>query len=182
MGFIKDNNFTGIEIELADLKPLLAEVRLEDEAAYRVENIANPDKFGTAGGYKVHIDMFKSDRLNERIKGFNDKGLAQNSKLDLSETEEENEEETSPKRKKAFKPIEISENGLELIEMIALDCSNTEGVFKSDAELKIDKNSFVIRDSVKTKDYWNGSIESKQNPLRMKIRNIAGDETIVILE
>jgi adenine-specific DNA-methyltransferase len=65
--------------------------------------------------------------------------------------------------------------------MIALDCSHTEGVFQSEVEIKIDKNSFVVRDNVKTKDYWDGSIESLQKPLRMKIRNIAGDETVMVL-
>ena len=63
--------------------------------------------------------------------------------------------------------------------MIALDCSNTEGVFKSDVELKIDKNSFVILNGVKSKTHWNGSILSKDKPLRMKIRNIVGDESVV---
>jgi adenine-specific DNA-methyltransferase len=174
LGYIKDNNLTGIEIELADLKPLLAEVRLEDEAVCRVEN--------TEGGYKITIDMFKSDRLNDRIKAFNDKGLAQNSKLDLTDADEDNEtEEATPKRKKAFKPIEISDNGLELIEMIALDCSNTEGVFQSEVELKIDKNSLVILNGIKTKTNWDGTLSSAKKPLRMKIRNIAGDESVIIL-
>ena len=184
LGYIKDNNLTGIEIELADLKPLLAEVRLEDDAVCRVEgsntvDAGNPDASGK--GYKVWIDMFKSDRLNERIKAFNDKGLAQNSKLDLTETDEDNEEEAKPKGKKAFKPIEISDNGLELIEMMALDCTNTQGVFTSDVELKIDKNSFVILNGVKSKTYWDGSLASDKKPLRLKIRNIAGDETILDL-
>ena len=174
LGYIKDNNLTGIEIELADLKPLLAEVRLEDEAICRVEG-------SDTEGYKVWLDMFKSDRLNERIKAFNDKGLAQNSKLDLTETDEANEEETKPKSKKAFKSIAISDNGLELIEMMALDCSNTEGVFTSDVELKIDKNSFVILNGVKSKTYWEGSLASAKKPMRLKIRNIAGDETIINL-
>lgn len=178
-GFIKDNNLTGIEIEIADLKPLLAEVRLEDDVVYRVEG-------ADTEGYKMTIDMFKSDRLNERVKAFNDKGKAQNTKLDLKEVsdeaiEAEETEEPNAKRKKAFKPIEISDNGLELIEMIALDCSNTEGVFKSDVELKIDKNSFVILNGVKSKTYWDGSILSKDKPLRMKIRNIAGDESLVVV-
>ncbi len=172
--FIKDNNLTGIEIELADLKPLLAEVRLEDEAVYTLQN--------TEGGYKLTLEMFKSDRLNERIKQYNDKGMAQNIKLDFNDDNDSNEEtESDNKRKKKFKPIEISENGLELIELIALDCTNLEGVFNSDVELKLDKNSFVVLNGVKSKTYWDGTLSSDKKPLRMKIRNIAGDESVIKL-
>ena len=175
LGYIKDNNMTGIEIELADLKPLLAEVHLEDDILYRLEG-------SDTEGYKVWIDMFKSDRLNERIKGYNEKGTLQNSKLDLKDVESETEDEsTDSKSKKAFKPITISDNGLELIELLSLDCTQTEGAYQSDVEIKIDKNSFVIRDGVKSKDYWDGSISSDRRPLRLKIRNIAGDETVVHL-
>jgi adenine-specific DNA-methyltransferase len=75
--------------------------------------------------------------------------------------------------------LEISENGLELIELISFDCTNKEGVWKSDVELKIDKNSFVILNGDKTKEFWNGKVLSKKKPLRMKVRNIAGDESMI---
>jgi len=85
-------------------------------------------------------------------------------------------------KKKPFTPIEISPNGLELIELISLDCNNKEGAWKSDTELKIDKNGYVILDGEKTKQFWNAKIISGKNPLRMKIRNIAGDESIFKIE
>src|SRR5665811_53261 len=84
----------------------------------------------------------------------------------------------SIKRGKKFNPINISEEGLELIELIALDCENTEGQWHSTTEIKIDKLGYVIKDGTKTKAFWNGKITSNKKPLRIKIRNISGDETI----
>jgi adenine-specific DNA-methyltransferase len=86
------------------------------------------------------------------------------------------------KKKKPFTPIEISKNGLELIELVSLDCTNVVGVWKSDTELKIDKNGHVILNGQKTKEFWNGKIVSAKKPLRMKVRNIAGDESVIKLE
>ena len=84
--------------------------------------------------------------------------------------------------KKPYKPIEISEEGLELIEFLSVDCTSTEGEWHSDSEIKIDKNGFVIVDGNKTKDFWNGKIHSIKTPLRLKIRNICGDETIWVVK
>lgn len=80
--------------------------------------------------------------------------------------------------KKPYKPIEISEEGLELIEYLSVDCTSAEGVWHSDSEIKIDKNGYVIRNGVKTKEFWDGRICSEKKPLRLKIRNICGDETV----
>ncbi len=63
-----------------------------------------------------------------------------------------------------FKSLEISEEGMELIELIALDCAAAEGVWHSDAEIKIDKKGHVIRDGVTTNDFWNGAITAPKNP------------------
>ena len=51
----------------------------------------------------------------------------------------------------------------------------------SDAEIKIDRLGYVIRNGVKTQDFWDATISCQLKPLRMKIRNICGDETIYIL-
>ena len=80
--------------------------------------------------------------------------------------------------KKPYKPIEISEDGLELIEFLSVDCTADKGEWHSDSEIKIDKNGFVIINGAKTKDFWDGSIRSENKPLRLKIRNICGDETV----
>ncbi|MFH2026314.1 MAG: site-specific DNA-methyltransferase, partial [bacterium] len=112
------------------------------------------------------ITRFISDRLNQKIHEFNEKGRLQ--RLESG---------------KKYTPIEISEEGLELIELISLDCTNKEGIWKSDTELKIDKNGYLIVDGNKTKEFWDGKILSdKKKPLRMKIRNISGDETLIILK
>ena len=80
--------------------------------------------------------------------------------------------------KKPFKPIEISEDGLELIEYLSLDCTGVDGEWHSDSEIKIDKLGYVIRNGAKTKEFWDGTIRSEKKPLRLKVRNICGDETV----
>ena len=80
--------------------------------------------------------------------------------------------------KKPYKPIEISEDGLELIEFLSVDCTATAGEWHSDSEIKIDKNGFVIVNGNKTKEFWDGRIRCEKKPLRLKIRNICGDETV----
>lgn len=182
-GFIRENNMTGIEIELADLKPLLAESVMEDEVVTRLEG-------SDAEGWRLWVDAYQSDRLKERLDRYNDKGLAQNSKLIQDDDEGEDtdtiassnrigEEGEAPKRKKAFTPIEISDNGLELIELVSVDCTSADGPWHSDAEVKIDKTGLVIKNGVKTKEYWDGSIMFAKRPLRVKVRNVAGDEVVV---
>jgi adenine-specific DNA-methyltransferase len=70
---------------------------------------------------------------------------------------------------------------LELIELIALDCENTEGQWHSSTEIKIDKLGYVINNGTKTKTFWDGKISSEKEPKRLKVRNISGDETVILL-
>jgi adenine-specific DNA-methyltransferase len=156
MQFIKEDDSTTVEIELRDLKTVLDDVVIGDYAEFHIDENTE-DLFG---GYSVVIDKFISDRVISKIDEFNEKAF-----LNSSE-------------KKPYKPIEISEEGLELIEFISLDCTATEGEWHSDSEIKIDKNSFVIANGEKTKNFWNGTIRSDKKPLRIKIRNICGDETV----
>jgi adenine-specific DNA-methyltransferase len=149
--FIKDNNQTLIKIELKDLKNVLDFVVVDD----MVEFSLNED----ALFYEVNIDSFYSDRLKQKIDEFNNKkALTSNTKT-----------------------IKIGKNGLELVEYISLDCVNDSGVWQSDSEIKIDKHGFVAIDGTKTKKFWDGKISSSKKPKRLKIRNIAGDETIVTI-
>jgi len=178
--FIKEYNMTGVEIELRDLKGILDDVVIND--------IVENEFKKTKEGYEIEIKSFISDRLIQKIDEYNQKKLLNGSKEKLfdengEETaeEEENNGNGNGKKKKTFVPIAISKEGLELIELISLDCTNKEGVWKSDYELKIDKIGFVILNGKKTKEFWNGKIISKKKPLRMKIRNIAGDESIIKL-
>lgn len=154
--FIKDNNATEIEVELKDLKNLLHDIVIEDIIELKTTQ--------TKDGYETEITKFISDRLIQKINEFNQKGNLQ-----------------SIAKGKTFNPINISEEGLELIELIALDCENTEGQWHSSTEIKIDKLGYVINDGVKSKSFWDGNIISDKIPLRIKVRNISGDETIKLV-
>ena len=153
--FIKDDDSTTVEIELRDLKTILDDVVIGDYAEFHVEE-THDDLYG---GYAVLVDKFLSDRVMQKIFEFNEKAR-------MSATE-----------KKPFKPIEISEEGLELIEYLSVDCTAVEGEWHSDSEIKIDKLGYVIRNGTKTKEFWDGTVRSDKRPLRLKIRNICGDET-----
>lgn len=161
--FIKEeNNQTTIEIELRDLKQVLDDVIVEDE----VEWILSETHDSLFNGWKVEIKSFHSDRVLRKINEENMKGQQQ-----------------SLAKGKAFKPIEISDEGLETIEWLSLDCHREvkNAPWCSDSEIKIDRNGFVIRNGIKTTDFWDGAIKSDMKPCRLKIRNICGDETIFIL-
>ena len=153
LDFIKINNATEIEVELKDLKNLLHDVVIEDIIDFKTTK--------TKDGYETEINKFISDRLIQKIGEFNQKGNLQ-----------------SVAKGKKFNPINISEEGLELIELIALDCENKEGKWHSTTEIKIDKLGYVITNGVKSKNFWDGKITSDKKPLRIKVRNISGDETI----
>ena len=153
--FIRNDDSTTVKIELRDLKNILDDVVVGDYAEFHCVPIQE-DLFG---GYAVTIDRFVSDRVMQKIMEFNQKAFLNSSS------------------KKPYKPIEISEEGLELIEFLSLDCTASEGEWHSDSEIKIDKNGYVIKDGVKTKDFWDERICSREKPLRVKVRNICGDET-----
>lgn len=152
--FINEDDSTVVEIELRDLKAVLDDVVIEDYAEYTVDKVSD-DLFG---GYSVTIDKFASDRVYGKILEFNNKSLSNS--------------------KKKFKPIEISDDGLELIEFLSVDCTSADGEWHSDSEIKIDKLGYVIRNGEKTKNFWDGKIRCEKKPLRLKIRNICGDETV----
>ena len=154
--FIEQDDSTNVQIELRDLKNILDDAVISDYAQFHIEE-QNGNLFG---GYGVVIDAFISDRVFQKITEFNKKG------------------ELNATAKKPFKPIVVSDDGLELIEYLSLDCSAAQGEWHSDSELKIDKNGYVILNGEKTKEFWNGVIYSEKKPLRLKVRNICGDETV----
>ena len=154
--FIKEDDSTTVEIELRDLKAILDDVVIGDYAEYHVDE-RQEDLFG---GYAITIDKFMSDRVAGKIFEFNNKN-ALNGKT---------------------KPILISDEGLEMIELLSVDCTAAEGAWHSDSEIKIDKLGYVIKNGNKTKKFWDGRIYSEKKPLRLKIRNICGDETMWVLK
>ena len=153
--FIRDDDSTTVEIALCDLKAVLDDVVIGDYAEFHAEERTDDLR----GGWRVTVDKFLSDRVMGKIEEYNWKG-----QLNAG--------------KKGFKPIEISDEGLELIEFLSLDCTAAAGEWHSDSEIKIDKLGYVIRNGSKTKTFWDGSITSDAKPLRLKIRNICGDETV----
>ena len=154
--FIADDDSTTVDIELRDLKAILDDVIIGDHAEFHCEE--NTDTL--LGGYSIIIDKFVSDRVLSKIAEFNHKAA-----LNSSE-------------KKPYNPIVISDDGLELIEFISVDCTSSEGEWHSDSEIKIDKLGYVVRNGVKTKEFWDCKISSDSKPLRIKIRNICGDEMV----
>lgn len=154
--FIAADDSTTVEIELRDLKSVLGDVVVEDYVDYTVKECTE-DLFG---GYVTVINSFASDRVMSKITDFNQKAFA------------------SATGTKKYKPIVVSEDELELIEFISVDTTSSDGEWHSDSEIKIDKNGFVILNGNKTKDFWDGTIRSSAKPLRIKIRNICGDETV----
>ena len=161
--FIKEQNtLTTIEIELRDLKQVLDNVVVEDEAEWKVCETNDT----SLGGWKVAIKSFHSDRVLRKINECNQKGQQQ-----------------ALKKGKEFKPIKISDEGLETIEWVSLDCTSADpnAPWHSDSEIKIDKLSHAIINGSKTIEFWDACIYSNNRPLRMKIRNICGDETVYIL-
>lgn len=157
--FIKDNNDTVIEIELRDLKELLDNAILQDDVEYTISE--DPSKMVDI--FTVAITRFYSDRVSHKINEFNQKAMTNS--------------------KKKFVPIELSLEGLEAIEMVSLDCTTAEenAPWHSDSEIKTEKDSTVTINGRKTSDFWDGTIHADTKPLRMKIRNICGDETIIML-
>jgi hypothetical protein len=81
---------------------------------------------------------------------------------------------------KDFNSITLSEEGLETIEFLSLDCTSSEfsTPWRSAAEILIDKLGYVRKNGSDTKIFWDGTISPENKPLRLKIRNICGDETI----
>ena len=140
--FVKQEKSTLAKFEFRDLKQLLDDIVVEDCAEFDLNEVQEE----LLPEYKITINSFMSDRVLRHIDAYNQKG------------------ELNSKGKK-FKPITVSEEGLELIE------------WHSDSEIKIDKLGFVIKNGIKTKDFWDGAIKSEKKPLRLKIRNICGDET-----
>lgn len=165
--FIREQGNPLVTIELRDLKQVLDNVVVEDLAEWEVSEESN----GLFSGWKVEIKQFQSDRVRQKIYEINQKN-----QLQVLQQKAKGKEKT-------FTPILVSDEGLETIEWISLDCTTTErsAPWHSDSEIKIDKLGYVIKNGTKTTDYWDACIRCDHKPLRMKIRNICGDETVISL-
>lgn len=163
--FIREQNTeTMIEIELRDLKQVLDEVVVNDEVACHTEQV----KDGLMDTWQVTIDTFMSDRVMTRIREYNEKSAAQ-----------------AQSKGRDYKPLTISDEGMECIEWLSLDCeqADLQAPWHSSMEIYIDKNGFTTTNGKATDKLWDGTIRTldDRKPLRLKVRNICGDETIIVL-
>ena len=165
--FIREQNNTLIQIELRDLKSVLDEVVVEDTVVVSVKE-QQKDLFSN---WRVSVDSFFSDRVSKKIDEINEKG-----RLQILQQQGKG-------RKKAFKEINLSETGLELIEWLSLDIDSAEkeAPWHSSSEVFIDKAGYAVVDGKPTGQFWDGTICCTRKPLRLKVRNICGDETIFVL-
>ncbi len=161
--FIRENNDVSMaEIELRDLKQVLDNVVVEDEAEFNLSQVQD----GIFQKWQVSIKRFHSDRVKRKIDEYNINGQTQASA-----------------KGKEFKPILISEEGLETIEWLSVDSitADKNAPWHSDDEIRIDRLGYVIENGKKTTRFWDGTIRTDNPPLRLKIRNICGDESVYAL-
>lgn len=165
--FICEQGNPLVTIELRDLKQVLDNVIVEDFAEWEVTEESN----GLFSGWKVEIKQFQSDRVRQKIYEINQKNQLQAL------------QQKAKGKEKTFTPILISDEGLETVEWISLDCTSAEknAPWYSDSEIKIDKLGYIIKNGTKTTEYWDACIRCDHKPLRMKIRNICGDETVFVI-
>ncbi len=169
--FIETENYHLIKIDLHDLKPKLDNFIMADDARWKLTEV----KEGMFDVWQVSIDSYFCDRVIKKIEEYNLK------------TQEQWQNATDDERKrKPLNLIKISPEGLETIEWLSLDCTSAEGQdeWHSDVELKIETDSHVrYNNGEKSQNYWDGTIRTldDRKPLRLKIRNICGDETIFSL-
>lgn len=157
--FIKEQRTTMVDIELRDLKEILDDVVVNDEAEWTLEETA-PGTGDLVNPWLLTVTRFSSDRVRQKIEEYNQRGDANPGK-------------------KGCTPIRLSEEGLETLEAVAADCTSSDGPFHADRDLKLDKLGRVVLDGVKTGDFWNSTLALPSKPLRLRFRNICGDETIV---
>ncbi len=161
--WLKDKNPTGIAIEWRDLKVLLDDVVLNDTLNASVHAVNHA---GT--NFETRIDQYHSDYIAQKLNDFASKKAVQASAATQS-----------------VPPIALSARGLECIEWASVDCTAAQGAWHSDAEVKIDSKHRVWVNGVKRVDKppvpWSGSVLSVTKPLRLKVRNVAGDETVLVL-
>ena len=160
--YVDISNEAEVNQFIKDYAPPQISIELRDLKVLLDDVVINDEiDYTLLPGGILRINAFSSDRLNQKISDYNQKRAMGG---------------------KAHQPLSISDDGLELIEYLSLDCTNASGVWQSDTDLKIDKNGFVTHNGTKTKTRWDGTIPFTQSPKRLKVRNIAGDETIITLK
>lgn len=179
--FIREQNLhINIKIEFLDLKPKLDLVVVSDEADYTLQEVLPEGQMFSV--WQLTINSFVSDRVLQKINAVNETRYAQYLKKLKDYRDHIENNQKIGKKEPTFTRIDISDEGLETIEWLSLDCdeANINAPWHSTVEVKIDKSGNVIRNGKKTNTLWDGTIQTDDNsqkPLRLKIRNICGDET-----
>jgi adenine-specific DNA-methyltransferase len=169
----KRNSESGkpVEYEFRALSTVLDDVIVDDTVECEVTK--DGDKF------KIDFTRFYSDTIEKRLHEYNSKTVLGNKKnVQDNLLVEESNEEVASKIKSKFVPIEISDIGLELIEMVEVGTLKND-IWSAITTLKIDKYGFVELDGAKTKKFWDGSLTVDAEPEFIKIRNIVGDEVVI---
>ena len=181
----EQNIYVNIEVEFCDLKPILDQVVVSDEADFTLQEVQPQGQMFPV--WQLTMNSFMSDRVLQKINAVNETRHAQYLKKlnDYRDHLEENQQKG--KKEPTFTRIDISDEGLETIEWLSLDCEEADinAPWHSSVEIKIDKAGYVIRNGQKTNSLWDGIIatdDNTQKPLRLMVRNICGDETKFVLE
>ncbi len=173
-----------IEVEFLDLKPKLDQVVARDEADFTLQEVQPQGQMFSV--WQLTMNSFVSDRVMQKIHAVNETRHAQYLKKLNDYRGHLEEYQQKGKKEPTFTRIDISDEGLETIEWLSLDCeeANVNAPWHSSVEIKIDKTGCVIRNGKKTNTLWDGTIATDDNvrkPLRLKVRNICGDETVFVI-
>jgi len=152
----KRDKSTLVDVELRDLKDVLCDVVMDDKLEWEMDEKGSSELLAPQ---LFRVKSFESDYVRGKIAEFNEAGLLNAAK------------------DKKFKEVKISDEGLEMLEAVFLDCGKKKGVFHADVSLKIDKFGYAILNGVKTGKLWDGTIPCPSKPIRIRTRNICGDET-----
>jgi adenine-specific DNA-methyltransferase len=171
--WLLEHNPSGIAVELRDLKPLLADVVLGDELQASCtpipEQAEQAEQTAHSGGWLVRIERYHSSYLDRKLK-------EQVAKKKIQPSASRNAQQA------AELPAGLSSDGLECIEWLSVDCVNTQGTWTSSMEAKIDSKNRLWLGGVKQTTAWDGTLAVPATcgqPLRLRVRNVAGDEITV---
>ena len=152
----KSEKSTLVDVELRDLKDVLCDVVMDDKLEWEIDAKGSSELLNPV---LLRVKSFESDYVRGKIAEFNETGL-----LNMA-------------KGRKFKEVKISDEGLEMLEAVFLDCGKKKGVFHADVSLKIDKSGYAILNGTKTGKLWDSTIPCPSKPLRIITRNICGDET-----
>lgn len=157
--YIRQQSDRLTDVEFRDLKIILDELVAQDEATFALSEVED----GLLTKWKLEVTSFFSDRVLRKIEEFNARSAFNGA---------------------GGGNITLSEEGLETIEWISVDCHSSvaDDTWHSDVEIRIETDNKISRGGKKTSEYWDGSVISDDKPLRVKIRNICGDESVFVIE